>query len=141
MQYNHVDDIPHSIKMALRPVNQSPCPSHYSIVGAIPRPGQPSHNPQVVSAQVLFASSSGVITASLQQQGMHLEIPLDVLLEFQQIAAFHAAIFADLRAASQELHDLVQHKTSVLGPATTTLHDGYTTVMRESTTLESVVQS
>ena len=77
----------------------------------------------------------------MQQQRMHLEIPSEVLLEFQQNAAFDAAVLSDLRAAFQELHDRLQHRTSVLGAAATALHDGYSTVMREFQILQDVVQS
>ena len=144
MPYDSLDDVPHSIRAALMPSNQtlSPCPSHYSRVSATPspQPHEPAYDQQVMSSQAVTASSSGLITASLQQQRMHLEIPSDVLLEFQQNAAFDTAILSDLRAAFQELHDRVQHRTSVLGAAATALHDGYTTVMREFMALQGVVQ-
>ena len=144
MEYSHLDDVPHSVRLRLN--QQSPAPSHYSLITATPSP----ESRAMINQQVMSPSTSGPVTnpdnvglmsATLQQQRLHLQIPSEILREFQQSAAFDSSVLSDLRAAFQELHDRVNHRTSILGQATTALHDGYSGMVQEFQRMQSMVQT
>ena len=54
---------------------------------------------------------------------------MHVLEQFAQQNTIDNEILGDLRAAVIELHDRMQHRTNVLGTATTSLADGYNLVV------------
>ena len=141
--YSPLDDVPFSVRMNL---TQSPAPTHYSMVSATPSPETRAViNQQVMSptttGPVNHPENAGLMSATLQQQRLHLQIPSEVLREFQQSAAFDSSVLSDLRAAFQELHDRVNHRTSILGQATTALHDGYSGMVQEIQRMQGLVQT
>ena len=69
MQYNHLDDVPHSIRASLKP-HASPTPSHYSIVTASPPQSRQPDDQQYVQERPfgLFLKVLGHCVAYFSRQ-------------------------------------------------------------------------
>ena len=63
--YDHLDDLPHSVRVLLQQNPVVNTPSHYSIVTATPSPSNPHNLQKVMSPR---APNPGLTSAALQEQ-------------------------------------------------------------------------
>ena len=113
MQYNPLDDVPHSIRASLRP-HASPTPSHYSIVTASPPQVRQPDDQQDVK------SLSGVPLKAEHQAWISLQCIQMSVIFFHQIREHrHGANFINLKTrellpGSSDLKDLAEHVGSLI---------------------------
>ena len=100
-------------------------------------------NQQVLSPTAQPAQQITATPPIMQlQRVLQLGIPPGMLQELQQSVAWDSAVLSDMRAAFQELHDRMYHRTGLLGTAAAhTPQDGCSTVVLEIQRLQSVVDS
>ena len=140
--YSPLDDVPFQVRRAIQ-AQASPTPTHFSMVTNSPSPESSSRaviNQQVMSPNTQPASITATASV-MQQRVLQLQIPPGMLQELQQSAALDAALVSDMRAAFQELHDRMYHRTGLLGTAANALQDGYNAVVQEIQRLQNVVDS
>ena len=138
--YNPLDDVPFQLRRA----HASPTPTHFSLVSSNPSPetSRAMINQQVMSPTAQPAQSLTATASIMQQQRtMQLEIPPGMLQELQQSVAWDSEVLSDMRAAFQELHDRMYHRTGLLGTAANALHDGYNAVSFEIQRLQGIVDA
>ena len=170
MQYDYLDDVPHSVRMRIQdPMYQasSPTPSHFSIVTnntPSPQPQhQQTHNQQVMSPNPTQHSVSTSSITTHQQATSHpshqtvadmqvdatgarmrqmtqVDIPAHVLEQFRQGIQLDTTVLDDVRAAIVELSDRVQFRTQALGDATINLHTGFVALQQQVETLREALQ-
>ena len=100
-------------------------------------------NQQVMSPTAQPAQQITATPPIMQlQRVLQLGIYPGMLQELQQSVAWDSAVLSDMRAAFQELHDRMYHRTGLLGTAAAhTPQDGCSAVVLEIQRLQSVVDS